>query len=1530
MAVNSKAIELLFGVAGGGSISGETGSGINRDIQAIVNSLNSSNAVKIKFSIDESTIKKQIASLKNELQSVVSKTSSGSGSGGGESHQKSAKIDYNDVEQATKAFVKLQKAQADLDKNKPRVGILGQETIDQLQSNLDSAKQKFQEFGADAQRSAKLSEDGIRAQITAAKSGVNATQAWARAADKANRFLNDNAWARRNPEIAGMMNNIQTLTKGGPENFDKLNNAVGQTQQRMRELGITGQTWGQKLIETFGSRLRTIFTGFLVASIGRYMRQLVTNVKEINGALTQLKIITGASEAQMNKFLSRSTVLAKELGVSIKDVLASVETFSRLGYDLEESTTLSKYASILSRVAAVNSDDATKGLTSIIKGYSFDPSDAERISDVLVTVGQKYAVSASELMEAFEKAGASLNASHTSFEKSAGLIAAANAAIQDASVVGTAIKTVSARIRKSKTDLDSLGESADDLAKAWSVYADEIQSLTGFNIMTDESKTQFKDLYDIFEGLSNAINKLGNDAQTTRARVAEILGGSRQNAVIESILQNWGDAAGAYTDAMNSAGASTKAMNEHVNSIPGKIEQLKASFEEFSNSVLSSDLVKVVVDILKWGVSALNTVAKITDKVIGLKNAIVLLGAVLVLINGKKILSKMSSLVAWFPKIIAYVKDLKLGIQLAGDEGYTGMHKLSAGFKVATTSAQGLTIAVSAITAAITIIVSVIHMANQAREESIQRSIEASQQASDEAKNNANLSESLNDLIEQYKELRKANGGSLDSQAAETARGIQEKIKDLVGDQADALDLVNGKLEDEYEILNRIKGKQSDIAQTTAEGALKSAETAILNTTDHFGVSWEHFWNTRFRGKYLLGFGKYGGIKKDGRGYIETRFSNAEDFADQYEAVLSYLEEFIENYDPDNEQQRNTYNALNGFLNDYKDIYEPYADARRIYNSIVNAVNDSNEPVDEKPDSVAFVAKTAIEHLDALQEKYDAITKALQEMEDQGYLSSDSLKSLYDLGLDNYVERTEDGFKIVSTALDDFVTSYINARAELYDNSKESEEDFLNLQAVLGTLSITSISKYLEKEKKALNDQLDAYKELIDLRKELLKQYKEELDYQEELEERQNKVTSLQSKYIVSQLDKSAAGQARTRELRKELDDAKKDLDDFTLQHAIDVLTNELDNQYEEYKSLVSSELETIEQSIQNLYSDETIGRFSTAIANAMSEAKEKAEELPSNEPPAHDIDPNAVAVSSDPLLRGRPTAEEHIAVSSYEAEAIQKKEDAYEASQQESVPQESGTIYPDVPIVSEEDRHQSYGAVTVNGQKRAYSLDDVLAMARGNSDDAKKSSYMTYATAKIYGYTYGLSEEEWYKAFGKETTLAGFKAGQYENKIPKASTSKSTGGNHSPWTTYEDAAKVNPGIATRSEWSRRKQGYATYQDYLDGMYKKYVGSYHVGGIVDTSPLKSTEVFAKLLKGEFVATPAMMQKFVGQTLPAIASSSNSTNEFNAPLITIQCDSVTQESLPRLEEIVNGAVQKIKKELDGGMSRNGYRKQATKI
>lgn len=471
---------------------------------------------------------------------------------------------------------------------------------------------------ADATKQAKASEDTFAAgtkKHTDALNKVNTllgqvtanTQKWTAARSGKS---SDNYSA-----LKGQITALETLKSGlmngtiSAEQFENsfrsIKSTVTESSAAIRAAGENTQTLGDR----FGG-LATKFASWLsitqvIMTAVRTAKQMVSAAVEVESAMTQIKIVTGASDSQMEAFLTKSIALAKELGQSVTDVASSIETFARLGYNMSDSSNLAKYANIMANVGNTDVDTATTGITSIIKGYELDANDAEHVSDVLVKVGQEYAISAEELMAAFQRGGAALHASGTDFEKSAALFAATNASLQNAETTGTMWKTVSARIRGATTELEEMGEETDGLAQGLSKYREEIKALSGVDIMKDENT--YKDMYDIFVQLAEVWDNMEDVSQS---RVAEILGGTRNTSGIMSTITNIKDAIGAYSSAMDSAGTATEANNVYMDTTKAKVGELKAAFQELSSDFISSNFTKGAVEGLKGIVEAIDKIVE--------------------------------------------------------------------------------------------------------------------------------------------------------------------------------------------------------------------------------------------------------------------------------------------------------------------------------------------------------------------------------------------------------------------------------------------------------------------------------------------------------------------------------------------------------------------------------------------------------------------------------------------------------------------------------------------------------------------------------------------------------------------------------------------------------------------------------------------------------------------------------------------------------------------------------------------------------
>lgn len=82
---------------------------------------------------------------------------------------------------------------------------------------------------------------------------------------------------------------------------------------------------------------------------------------------------------------------------------------------------------------------------------------------------------------------------------------------------------MSMRLRGSKTDLEDAGLDADGMASSVSKLRDEIMSLSGVDIMLDD--TTFKSSYDILMDIGKVWDGLSD---INRANVTELLFGKRQ------------------------------------------------------------------------------------------------------------------------------------------------------------------------------------------------------------------------------------------------------------------------------------------------------------------------------------------------------------------------------------------------------------------------------------------------------------------------------------------------------------------------------------------------------------------------------------------------------------------------------------------------------------------------------------------------------------------------------------------------------------------------------------------------------------------------------------------------------------------------------------------------------------------------------------------------------------------------------------------------------------------------------------------
>lgn len=375
------------------------------------------------------------------------------------------------------------------------------------------------------------------------------------------------------------------------------------------EMVNTGQS-GDSAFKKISNRLQDMNSKFIAQYLSwqdiiRYIRTISSTVIELDTALTELRKVSDASTERLQQSFQKSADTAKELGRTITDVINVTADWSRLGYSIDEAEELAKVTTLFQNVGDnMDAQSASSYMISTLQGFQLEADKAIEVADKFNEVANNFAIDTQGIGESLKRSAASFNAANTDLSESIALVTATNAVVQDPESVGTMWKTVSARIRGAKTELEDMGEDTEGMVESTSKLRDLVKGYTGFDIMQDEDT--FKSIYDIIVGIGEKWEDLTDIQQ---AGLLEALAGKRAGNALAATLNNIDDLKAAYETAEKSAGSAQKEQENYEKSIQYSIDRLKATAQDLAQDFIKSDWIKTAVD-------GLNSILELVDKLV--------------------------------------------------------------------------------------------------------------------------------------------------------------------------------------------------------------------------------------------------------------------------------------------------------------------------------------------------------------------------------------------------------------------------------------------------------------------------------------------------------------------------------------------------------------------------------------------------------------------------------------------------------------------------------------------------------------------------------------------------------------------------------------------------------------------------------------------------------------------------------------------------------------------------------------------------
>jgi len=855
--------------------------------------------------------------------------------------------------------------------------------------------------------------------------------------------------------------------KTASKSVNTLNNNLEKTTKHIKNQAFATDSWAYNWSKAMQSFLTYNTVTQFFNTVMNGIRDMIDQVKELDAALVELQKVTDLEGEALDKFVDKAYEAGETVAKTGTEMIEAATAFAKAGYDADLSLELGTVAAMYTNIAdeAIDAATAADMIIAQMKAFKIEAGDAIHIIDAINEVSNNFAVSSADISRNLGKASAVMANAGNSMEQYIGLMTAATEVTRNASKAANGLKTLTLRLQ----GMNDEGEKDLELMAQMEGLFNKLE------ISVYKSNGEMKNTYEILETLAGVYQDLTN---AEKAYVTETIAGKYQAQNAAAILNNWGTAVAATETAMNSAGSAANENEKVLDSIQGRLQQLSSAWEQFSTTIFDSDLIKFVIDLGTRLLKLANN-----DVVQGIAKLAVALAAVNMAMNvfssakmkidlfTNGINKNTASLITNNLANAKLTKQTQKNVlQLLAEKGAIDKNTKSLSNKTkkelaATLSAAGLTreekkavfaslqqvtanglLTIStfklkgawdaltaaidanpigailvAVTATVSIISSLINSSQQKAEEQREKLKELNEESIskyEEAK------ESLEEEKESLKSLRsELADNNVTQEEAIRIKGelndIQDKLIEKYGSEAEGIDLVNGKLEDQIDKITELERLEAKKFLTENAANFDTANT-VSYKTNQFGSN-------------VIG------VTGDNEKFIDALTNNKSGWGD------AFLSDYANN---------KTY--AQWF---YNQILEKIEEYNKAYNEALNAGNDDlAKKIDEKRKQLTTFSS------DIKKQSEDSV-KTFDEIIDAYIKSSAGLTDAYNKIKEGSNSR-------------DVTQAYMDAIEELdkMEGANElSDEWSYNLSLYFRTL-YNQYQESAEKEaEKAARDALDSY-----------------------------------------------------------------------------------------------------------------------------------------------------------------------------------------------------------------------------------------------------------------------------------------------------------------------------------------------------------------------------------------------------------------------------------------------------------------------
>ena len=429
--------------------------------------------------------------------------------------------------------------------------------------------------------------------------------------------------AKSNLTVKQIYDNFNKVGTTGQNAFRNLQTSLLTTNKELKQT----HTFLDNIATTLSNTIKWNAASGAVNTLTAKISGAVSYIERLDSSLNDIRIVTGQSADEMDKFAVKANKAAENLGKSTLDYTKAALTYYQQGLSDDEVAARTEVTMKASNVTGQSTDDVAEQLTAVWNGFKVAAADTEEYVDKLAAVGATTASDLKELSSGMAKVASGAASMGVNIDQlTASLATIVSTTRQDASSVGTALKTIYSRIADIKAG-------ADDAETTLGNYSGKMAEL-GFNVLDSEGK--MRDLGVVMEEIGNNWKNLSREQQIY---LAQTMAGTRQYNNLIALFDNWEEYQSALNVSQKAAGTLQKQQNVYLESTTAHINELNTAWDSLYHSTLDADTINTVTDGLK-------VLVKLTDNWIqsigGGKGVLLNLGAIATNVFSKQIASSIA------------------------------------------------------------------------------------------------------------------------------------------------------------------------------------------------------------------------------------------------------------------------------------------------------------------------------------------------------------------------------------------------------------------------------------------------------------------------------------------------------------------------------------------------------------------------------------------------------------------------------------------------------------------------------------------------------------------------------------------------------------------------------------------------------------------------------------------------------------------------------------------------------------------------